>query len=93
MIDEKVAGYIKRDMDKSGQDYRLMILPDHPTPISLRTHTSEPVPFLIFDSRKKKDSFPGSDKVFSEKMAASTGMVIEKGYTLADYFFQVDKSL
>ena len=88
MIDEKIAGYIKAAMDKSGEDYRLMILPDHPTPISLRTHTSRPVPFLIFDSRKAKSSGVEQGNGFNERTAASTGIMIEKGHTLMDHFFK-----
>jgi len=88
MIDEKIVGHIEAAMNKSGEDYKLMILPDHPTPISLRTHTAEPVPFLIFDSRKKKSSGIKSGKGFNERTAASTGIMIEKGHTLIDRFFQ-----
>jgi len=91
LIDKKVIGYIKKAMDRSGHDYRLMVLPDHPTPIRTRTHSTFPVPFLIFDSRKK-EKVPGRRKGgFSEKTAASTGIMIEKGYKLADRLLEKDR--
>jgi 2,3-bisphosphoglycerate-independent phosphoglycerate mutase len=88
MIDRKVVGYIKKVMDKSGQDYRMMVLPDHYTPVSLRTHTSKRVPFVIFDSRESK--IPGSGRAvgFNEKTAAAAGMIIEKGHLLIDVLLQ-----
>jgi len=88
MIDDKIVGHIEAAMNKSGEDYRLMILPDHPTPISLRTHTAEPVPFLIFDSRKTKSSDAKTGKGFNEETAASTGIMVEKGHILVDRLFE-----
>jgi len=85
LIDEKVLSPILRYLDESGEDYRILVLPDHKTPLSIRTHTSEPVPFVIFDSRKKKDTTP--DKQFNEKSGAN-GLFFESGHKLADYFFK-----
>lgn len=48
-LDQKVIGFVKEKMDEAGVDYRMMILPDHPTPIAVRTHTSDPVPYLLYD--------------------------------------------
>ena len=56
LIDEKIAGYLIQELGKQSEDYRIMVLPDHPTPLSLRTHTSDPVPFLIYDSRMIKEN-------------------------------------
>jgi len=86
LVDEKVVGNIKKGMDSAGKDYRLMVLPDHPTPISTRTHSSDPVPFVIFDSRNAGRT--GNVSGFSEREASQTGKMIEKGHRLADYFFQ-----
>ena len=82
-----MVGYIKSAMNKSGEDYRLMILPDHLTPISVRTHSSDPVPFLIYDSAK--DNGPGGPLVsgFNEHTAVAPGLHFEEGFRLADYFF------
>ncbi len=82
-IDEKVVGYIKDELDKKGIDYKMLILPDHPTPLALRTHTRDAVPYIIFDST---DCNGGSGVSYSEDNAASCGKLIEKGYTLMDHF-------
>ena len=87
LIDRKVVGYIENAMNKSGEDYRLMILPDHLTPISIRTHSSDPVPFLIYDSTRNDRSGSPSVSGFTELTAAASGLHFEEGFRLADYFF------
>jgi 2,3-bisphosphoglycerate-independent phosphoglycerate mutase len=79
-IDSKIIKEIKHKMDESGEDYRMLILPDHPTPIVLRTHTAEPVPFILYDSRRE------SRKIgrFSEKEAAATGIIEYEGHKLIE---------
>ena len=59
-------------------------MPDHPTPISLKTHVSDPVPYVIYDSTK--DS--GSGLSYSEKNGEKTGIYIEEGCTLMEKFLQ-----
>jgi len=85
IIDREVIGPIKEAMDKQGNHYRMMILPDHCTPISVRTHTSEPVPFMIYDSLSKTDN---KIQKFDEFSAKESGLYFDKGYELADYFFK-----
>ena len=85
LIDEKVLSPILRYLQESGEDYRILVLPDHKTPLSIRTHTSEPVPFVIFDSRNKKDT--NLENQFNEKSGAN-GVFFESGHKLADYFFK-----
>lgn len=48
-LDSRVLAPLVKKMDKSGEDYRMLIMPDHPTPISCRTHTSDPVPYMLYD--------------------------------------------
>ncbi|MCJ7727909.1 MAG: cofactor-independent phosphoglycerate mutase [Actinobacteria bacterium] len=84
IIDREVIKPIKEALDSSDMDYRMMILPDHYTPISRRTHTSEPVPFLIYDSRIRADN---KLERFNEFSAKETGLYFKEGYRLADYFF------
>ncbi len=84
IIDREVIGVIKENMDKEEVDYKMMILPDHYTPIRKKTHTSEPVPFLIYDSTK---SAGGKYKRFDEFRAMNTGLYFKEGYKLIDYFF------
>lgn len=76
LIDEKVLSVVLKALE--GTDFRIMILPDHPTPISTATHSSAPVPFMIYDSEKPVD---GVEK-FCEKSAAETGVFVPHGPSL-----------
>ena len=67
----------------SGEDFKIMVLPDHPTPIEIRTHSSEHVPFFIYDSRKEGC---GPD-TFNEDTSRETGTVVDDGSTLLDIMF------
>lgn len=82
-LDRFVVRYVKENMDASGEEYRLLVLPDHPTPIRVRTHTSDPVPYMLYDSRKDT----GKDWKYNEKEAKTSGNFTEEGYTLIDYLF------
>lgn len=86
LIDSEVLGTLLQGLEGI-DDYRLMILPDHPTPIATKTHCSDPVPFLIYDSRKPEVLNPES--VYSEACAKETGVFIEQGYTLMDRFLEI----
>lgn len=67
----------------AGQDFRLLLMPDHPTPLELKTHTNEAVPFVLFDSTKEQVS---SVKAYTEAEAKATQYHIEKGYQLFHLF-------
>lgn len=82
MIDEHILGPVVEFL-KGYDDFAVLVCPDHPTPLSIRTHTSTPVPYLIYDSKNEIDS---NVKVFSEKEARNTGNYIEKGFTMMNYF-------
>lgn len=82
LIDQKVVGYLKSKLDEMGEAYSMLILPDHPTPIYLRTHTSNPVPYLLYRSSNKLENKLG----FNEKDCTSTGRYFENGPRLIDYF-------
>lgn len=84
MIDEKVIGYLRGKLESAGIDYKMMVLPDHPTPISLKTHVSDPVPYLIYDSTKKVEN----NMTYCEKSAEKSGKYIEKGYELMAHFLK-----
>lgn len=81
-LDGRVIRLVKEGMDASGEDYRILVLPDHPTPLSLRTHTSDPVPFLLYDSRKEEPQ----QWHYNEREAAALGMDMESGEALMKYF-------
>ncbi len=59
-VDEKVLGVVVGGLKSAGEDFRLLLLPDHPTPIEVRTHTSEPVPYLLYDSTNPVKTPPTS---------------------------------
>ncbi|PKM85244.1 MAG: cofactor-independent phosphoglycerate mutase [Firmicutes bacterium HGW-Firmicutes-11] len=88
LIDEKVVGPIVRYLAGSGESYRIMVLPDHPTPMRTRTHSREPVPFVLYDSGDLKEEDP--KRTFCE-FAAVRGMFFPGGHELADYFFKAQR--
>ena len=75
MIDSRVLTKMLDYLNGCGDDYRILIMPDHPTPLETMTHSSAPVPFLIYDSRKKENGVFS----FTEKNAAETGEFVEHG--------------
>lgn len=79
-LDEKVVGTMLQGMKKFG-DFRVMVLPDHPTPLCMKTHARDPVPYAIYDSRQ--DGRTG--KTFDEK-SLDSGLFIGEGYRLMDLF-------
>ena len=85
-IDSKVVRPIYEYLEKSGEDFRILVVPDHRTPLSIRTHRPDPVPFMIYDSRHETDA--DYTKQFNERSALASGNHIEEGYTLADHFFE-----
>lgn len=84
LIDKLIVGKIKKEMEKLGFEYKMMILPDHPTPIIKRTHTSEPVPFIIYDSSRHGKGCIS----FDEFSCAEGNIFIDPGYTLMDLFLK-----
>ncbi len=86
MIDKKVVGELKRRLDEAGAEYKMMILPDHPTPISLKTHVSDPVPYIIYKSGAEK----GSMLTYCEKNGEKTGVYMANGMELMKHFLDRD---
>ncbi len=82
IIDEKILGKILPALEKY-DDYKIMVLPDHPTPITTMTHASDPVPYMIYQKSKASDNGISS---FTEATAKATGNYIEVGHTLMDKF-------
>ena len=86
-FDEKVVGVIRKGLE-GVRDYRLLVLPDHPTPLDVRTHVDEPVPFLIYQ--------PGGEPApgitgYDEFQAKVSGVHLEEGWRLMDYFITGQK--
>lgn len=83
LIDEKVLVPLIDKLDSTGEDYKIMILPDHPTPIVTGTHAGDPVPFLIYEKEREVESGVTS---IDEETAKTTGVFVEKGYELMKIF-------
>ncbi len=80
-LDGRVIKLVVEGLEKAGEDFRLLVLPDHPTPIVLRTHSSEPVPYLLYDSTDHKESV----LKYNEKDAKAGGIYIPEGHTIIDH--------
>lgn len=83
-LDTRVIQRVKDSMEESGEAYRMLILPDHPTPVSVKTHTADPVPYLLYDSRKQEER----DCVYNEAEALRQGNLIQEGYRLIEKLFE-----
>lgn len=79
LFDSKVVGPMRQGLEKMG-DFRLLVLCDHYTPISMKTHTPEPVPFILFPG-------PASNREYTESQAESSGLLLEQGHTLIKLLF------
>ena len=85
-IDTQIIGPVTKALEEAGEAYRLLVLPDHPTPVRLRTHTGEPVPYMIYDSTLEIK--PHLGKQYNESFAKKEGNHIKNGYELMGYFLK-----
>ncbi|MBR3834706.1 MAG: cofactor-independent phosphoglycerate mutase [Lachnospiraceae bacterium] len=83
-LDEKVIKVVYDELTASDEDFRMLVLPDHPTPIVLRTHSSEPVPYILYDSTDPKESV----LKYNEKDAKASGIYVAEGHKLIDHLFE-----
>jgi 2,3-bisphosphoglycerate-independent phosphoglycerate mutase len=83
-FDEKVVGTILKGI-KDFEKVKVMVLPDHPTPLAVRTHTADPVPFAIYSNKPREKEVHG--ETFDEESAKQSGLFIERGYELIQKFF------
>ena len=84
-LDSRVIKPLTERLDRENTDYRLLVLPDHPTPIRIRTHTGEPVPYLLYDSTAQQDR----DWRYNEEEAKRSGNYRPEGHRLIDHLFEV----
>ncbi|MDY6037847.1 MAG: cofactor-independent phosphoglycerate mutase [Eubacterium sp.] len=85
-IDSRIVKPIVEGLRERGEEFRVLIAPDHRTPLAIRTHSSDPVPFVLYDSRHelKRDE----SKAFNEHSAAATGVYVDEAFKLTDIFFE-----
>lgn len=85
-IDHYIIGPVAEKLKEEGIDFRMLVLPDHPTPIRVRTHTGDPVPYLLYDSTKAC----GGAAAYNEKAGQKSGIMEEKGHMLITHLFQAE---
>ncbi len=83
IFDEKIVGAILKGM-KDFERYKVMVLPDHPTPLSIRTHAADPIPYVIYSNEDEAKYAHGES--FNEVSAQKSGIIIEKGFELIERF-------
>lgn len=83
-LDQRLIRIVREAMDASGERYRLLILPDHPTPIAARTHTADPVPYLLYDRKRPEN---GAES-YCERTAVQSGRWEKNGYHLIEHLFE-----
>ena len=83
-LDEKVIKRIVDGLEEKGVDFRMIVLPDHPTPVCVRTHTSDPVPYMLYDSTDKKNNTWN----YNEKEAQEGGIFVAKGHEMMKHLFE-----
>ncbi len=81
-LDHRLIAPIKKAMEDAGEDFRMLVLPDHPTPLRIRTHSAEPVPYVLYDSTRQRKSIAR----YSEAEAMATGIYEPQGCRLMEKF-------
>ena len=81
-LDRRLIAPVKKAMEDAGEDFRMLVLPDHPTPLRIRTHSSEPVPYVLYDSTLQHRTA----KRYSEAEAMASGIFEPQGYKLLERF-------
>lgn len=85
-IDARLLGPLLAGMNERHGEFRFLLMPDHATPVKVRTHTEDPVPFVIYDSRRRKNN---AGATYDETIAArSDSAFVQKGHTLMDKFIK-----
>lgn len=80
-IDKYILSGVLEYLNASGEPYRILLLPDHPTPVSARTHTRAPVPFVLYDSRDERQN---GNVVYCERSGESSGYYLDRGEKLME---------
>lgn len=83
-LDQRVIRRVREKLDASGEAYRMLVMPDHPTPIRVRTHTADPVPYLLYDSTHPLER----DWVYNEAQAEKSGILLQEGFRLIERLFE-----
>ena len=83
-LDSRLIAPIKAALETAGEDFRMLVLPDHPNPLRYRTHTGDPVPYVLYDSTMQRKAVAH----YTEKEAAATGNFVPMGHMLLDQLLE-----
>ncbi|MBQ2927574.1 MAG: cofactor-independent phosphoglycerate mutase [Oscillospiraceae bacterium] len=83
-LDSRIIAPIKKAMEEAGEDFRMLVLPDHPTPLRIRTHSADPVPYVLYDSTRQRKTASH----YTEAEAMATGIFEPQGHKLMEKFLQ-----
>ncbi len=86
LIDKQILKPVSEYLADCGEDFKILVLPDHPTPLEIRTHSSDPVPFMLYDSQKIYDGV----NCFDEQSASMTEVVVKHGHDLLEMVIERD---
>ena len=80
LIDQKIVAPLLAYLESTGEDFHMLVMPDHPTPLAIRTHTADPIPYILFKSEEKKCE----NRIYSEASAKATGVYQPFGHLLME---------
>ena len=83
-LDSRIVAPIKKAMEEAGEDFRMLVLPDHPTPLRIRTHSADPVPYVLYDSTVQRKTM----KRYTEAEAMASGIFEPQGHKLLERFLE-----
>jgi 2,3-bisphosphoglycerate-independent phosphoglycerate mutase len=83
-LDQRIIKRIISQLEAAGTDFRMLVLPDHPTPVAIRTHVSDPVPYMLYDSTDRQHH----NWNYNEKDAEASGNYIATGHTIINHLFE-----
>ena len=83
-LDRRLIGPVKQALEEAGEDFRMLVLPDHPTPLRIRTHSADPVPYVLYDSTRQQRKIAR----YTEAEARATGIFEPQGCRLMEKFLQ-----
>ena len=83
-LDRRLIAPVKKAMEDAGEDFRMLVLPDHPTPLRIRTHSSDPVPYVLYDSTRQQKKIAR----YTEAEAMATGIFEPQGCKLMERFLK-----
>jgi 2,3-bisphosphoglycerate-independent phosphoglycerate mutase len=86
-FDSRIVGPVIAGLEKSCGEFRVLVMPDHPTPLSTKTHASDPVPFILYDSANRGTE-TSRQRGYCEKDARAAGVVLDEGARLMQHFIR-----